>query len=108
MDQDKLFKSYLGESDITDNEVEELLNMAKMIILNRRYPFQDFPVDEDGEYVIEDRYLDLQVRIAVELYSKQGVEGQSSHTENGVTRNYFSAGVSSALLAEIIPKGKIL
>lgn len=97
------------EDNVTDEEIYYLLNTAKMIILNRRYPFQDYPVDEEtGEFLIENRYLNLQMRIAIELFAKEGVEGQTSHTENAVTRNYASAGISGSLLNEIVPKGKVI
>lgn len=93
---------------ITDNitvaELEDILESAKNIILSRRYPFGDFPVDEQGETILEPRYKDLQIRIAVELYAKIGVEGQTAHTENGVSRTYENANVSESLLREITPK----
>jgi hypothetical protein len=87
-----------------DNELElvDVLDSAKAIILSRRYPFGDHP-DE-----IEKRYEDLQVRIAVELYNKRGVEGQTSHSENGVSRSYASASVSEDLLREITPKAGVV
>ena len=109
-EQKKQLKYQLSKEDnVTDEEVDYLLHTAKMIILNRRYPFHDYPEDkETGEYLIENRYLNLQIRIAIELFAKEGVEGQTSHTENAVTRNYASAGISGALLNEIVPKGKVV
>ncbi len=83
-------------------ELVDVLDSAKAIILSRRYPFGDHP-DE-----IEKRYEDLQVRIAVELYNKRGVEGQTSHSENGVSRSYASASVSEDLLREITPKAGVV
>jgi hypothetical protein len=85
-----------------DLELEDVLESAKAVILSRRYPFGDHP-DE-----IEKRYEDLQVRIAVELYNKRGVEGQTSHSENGVSRSYASASVSEDLLREITPKAGVV
>jgi hypothetical protein len=87
-----------------DNEVElvDVLDSAKAIILSRRYPFGEQPD------VLEKRYEDLQVRIAVELYNKRGVEGQTSHSENGVSRSYSSASVSEELLREITPKAGVV
>jgi hypothetical protein len=38
------------------------------------------------------------------MYNKLGVEGQTSHSENGVSRSYSSASVSEELLREITPK----
>ena len=52
---------------------------------------------------VEDRYLITQVKIAIELYNKQGVEGQLMHSENGITRTYEHSGISKSLLDEIIP-----
>jgi hypothetical protein len=52
---------------------------------------------------VEPRYVDLQLRIAVELYNKQGAEGESAHSENGISRTYESAGISKNLLYEITP-----
>lgn len=104
-----ILKRRLKNEDISDDELNDLLECAKLIILNRRYPYHDYPVDEETEEpILERRYYDLQIRIAVEIFAKEGVEGETSHTENAVTRNYASASVSSALLNEIIPKGKIL
>ena len=87
-----------------DNELElvDVLESAKAVILSRRYPFGEHP-DE-----IEKKYEDLQVRIAVELYNKRGVEGQTSHSENGVSRSYASANVSEDLLSEITPKAGVV
>ena len=44
----------------------------------------------------------------VELYSKMGAEGQTSHAENTIARSYESAGISPSLLAEITPKVEVI
>ena len=85
-----------------DNELEDILESAKAVILSRRFPFGDYPAE------IEDRYKDLQIRIAVEMFSKRGAEGEITHSENGVSRTYTSAGVSEELLSEITPKGGVV
>ena len=87
---------------VTDTELEDILESAKAVILSRRFPFNEWP-DE-----IEDRYKDLQIRIAVEMCSKRGAEGETSHSENGVSRSYASAGVSEDLLSEITPKAGVV
>ncbi len=53
--------------------------------------------------VVEPQYLNLQLKIAVELYSKQGAEGQLSHSENGIGRSYDKTDVSIGLLEQITP-----
>ena len=81
-----------------DLELEDVLESARAVILSRRYPFGEQPTE------LEPKFLDLQIRIAVEMYNKRGVEGQTSHSENGVSRGYSSASVSEELLREITPK----
>lgn len=83
-----------------DEVLDDYLESAKSIIMERRYPFEDFPEQLDA------RYLDLQIRIAVELYNKRGAEGELSHSENGISRTYSSADVSKELLDVIVPKCK--
>ena len=87
-----------------DNELElvDLLESAKAVILSRRFPFGEYPAE------IEDRYKDLQIRIAVEMFNKQGAEGEIAHSENGVSRTYSSASVSEELLREITPKAGVV
>lgn len=85
-----------------DNLLDDFLESAKAIIMTNRYPFEDFPEE------LESRFLDLQARIAVDLYNKLGAEGEISHSENGVSRSYASSSVSPDLLKEIIPKGRVV
>ena len=86
----------------TDAELEDILESAKAVILSRRFPFGEHPEE------IENRYKDLQIRIAVEMYNKRGAEGETAHSENGISRSYASASVSEDLLREITPKVGVL
>ena len=88
--------------DVSDNELEDILESAKAVILSRRFPFGEQPTE------IEPRYNDLQIRIAVEMFNKRGAEGETAHSENGVSRTYSSASVSEELLREIVPKGGVV
>jgi hypothetical protein len=38
------------------------------------------------------------------MFNKRGAEGETAHSENGVSRSYSSASVSEELLREITPK----
>ena len=87
---------------VSDIELEDILESAKAVILSRRFPFGEQPAE------IEDRYKDLQIRIAVEMFSKRGAEGETAHSENGVSRSYASANVSEDLLKEITPKAGVV
>jgi hypothetical protein len=83
---------------VNDSELEDILESAKAVILSRRFPFGEQPEE------IENKYKDLQIRIAVEMFNKRGAEGETAHSENGVSRSYASANVSEDLLKEITPK----
>lgn len=109
---------------LTDNGVvpsdailTDCIESAKNAILSRRFPYGDWPVrnvvevdpDTEEETVVgtetyvEDRYLDLQYRLAIEIYNRQGSEGENAHSENGISRTYDGAWASSQLLNEIVP-----
>lgn len=96
-----------------------LLDDAKNAILSRRFPYQEWPTREvtvtNGneettvqETYVEDRYLDLQYKIALDLYNKQGAEGQTLHLENGVHRTYESSWISKQLLQEVTPYAGVI
>lgn len=82
----------------SDDLLTYLLEQAEGIVLNKRYPFGS----PEGA-TVEARYEHIQLQIAVELYSKMGAEGQTSHNENGVNRSYEAADVSPSLLKRIVP-----
>lgn len=88
--------------DVDNTTGYDLLDAAYDIIMQRRFPYEDWP-DE-----LEQRYWGLQIRIAVDLFNKSGAEGEMSHSENGVSRTYGAENVSTDLLAEIIPKVRFL
>ena len=88
--------------NVTDVELEDILESAKAVILSRRFPFGEQPTE------LEERYKDLQIRIAVEMFAKRGAEGETAHSENGVSRTYASANVSEDLLREITPKAGVV
>lgn len=99
-----------------DSLLEDMLESAKNIILGLRFPYQPWPTKlvetETGKLeevtVLEHRYLDLQVRVALAIYNKNGGDFETSHSENGVTRVFGSEGVPKALLDEVVPFAGVL
>lgn len=85
-----------------DTADEKLLSqyviLSEGIVLNRRYPFGT----PDGAKV-PTQYEQIQLLIALELFSKRGAEGQTEHDENGIARKYENASVSDSLLRRIPP-----
>lgn len=75
-----------------------LIETAEGIVLDRRYPF-GYPEGTE----VEKRFEHIQIQIALELFSKMGAEGQTAHSENGISRSYEAADVSPSLLKRIVP-----
>ena len=95
--EEKLNELAVGIAPDTADEavLRSELMAAESMILNKMYPF-GYP---DGTEV-PSRYERLQIKLAVELYTQRGAEGQSSHSENGVTRNFSEV---SRIMKQIIP-----
>lgn len=94
---DNLARLKLRTNEPDEAILEDCLESAKAAIMARRYPFQEWPEE------LEDRYLDLQFRMAMDIYAKIGAEGQTSHSENGINRAWESSWISEQLLSEVIP-----
>lgn len=81
----------------SDEVLNTYLTIAGRIILNRAYPYDD-SVSE-----VPNRYGIVQCTIATYLLNKRGAEGETAHSENGISRTYASADVPESLLSEVIP-----
>ena len=92
----QLLKAMVGESD-TEQVLLTYLKIAGQKILNRAYPYGT----EETE--VPTRYDFLQCEIAAYLLNKRGAEGQTSHTENGISRSYASADVPESLIGAVTP-----
>lgn len=77
----------------TDEVLDMMVALAEAEVLNKMYPF-----GYSDDAVVPTRYEMLQIQLAAELYTKRGADGQSSHSENGITRTWPE---KSALLARI-------
>lgn len=91
-------KLRIAPDTASDDLLSELLEQAGAIVLNRRFPF-GFPVDAE----VPHQYERVQISIALELYSKMGAEGETSHNENGISRTYEAGDISPSLLKQILP-----
>ena len=96
-----LLKAMVGESD-TEEVLLAYLNVAGRKIINRAYPYGT----EETE--VPTRYDFLQCEIAAYLLNKRGAEGQTGHSENGISRSYGSADVPESLLGAITPMVGVL
>lgn len=90
-----------GEKDA--ELLQDMLYSAKVSILTRRFPYKQFEGTGLYDIDLEPQYIDLQYRIALDLYNKLGAEGETEHTANGIKRVYESSWISDQLLSEVIP-----
>jgi hypothetical protein len=96
-----LLNAMVGESD-TEEVLLAYLNVAGRKIINRAYPYGT------DETEVPTRYDFLQCEIAAYLLNKRGAEGQTGHSENGISRSYESADVPESLLGAITPMVGVL
>lgn len=96
----KLVKAMSGEIDV--DTVSAYLSLARDKICRRAYPF-DPSVTE-----VPEKYQFLQIEIAVYLLNKRGGEGETSHSENGISRTYESGDVPASMMRQVVPMAGIL
>jgi Phage QLRG family, putative DNA packaging. len=78
-----------------DQKLQLMLDRAESVIKHRR----NWPEEEP----MEPRWNELQIQIALFLWNKQGAEGETQHTENGVSRSYENSDIPASLLNDITP-----
>lgn len=84
-----------GEDDL--EVVSAYLYLAGQKILARAYPY-DRSVTK-----VPPQYEHIQIEGAVYLLNKRGAEGETSHSENGVSRTYENADLPDSLINSIVP-----
>ena len=92
----------VGANESEDALLLMYLTDAENAIRNRLYPM------EDTEMIIPARYESRMVEIAAYLYNKRGAEGETSHSENGISRSYESGSIPTSMLSDIIPYGSVI
>ena len=100
-----LLRVMVGKSDggeWADDVLHSYLATAGRKIIHRAYPYDD-TVEE-----VPRRYGYLQCEIAAYLLNKRGAEGQTAHSENGISRTYESASVPESMLSEVTPHVGVL
>jgi len=78
-----------------DDVLDSLLSSAGSLVLNRMYPF-----GYAEDMLVPTRYEEIQIQLAVELYTQRGAEGQTGHGENGINRSWPE---KNRLLSMIVP-----
>ncbi len=89
-------KAMVGGSD-TDEVLSTYLMLAGRKIIARAYPYEPDVTE------VPTKYEYLQLEIAAYLLNKRGAEGQTSHSENGISRSYENADIPNSMLRSITP-----
>jgi len=85
------------EGDAFDSALTVYLTIAGQKILNRTFPYDSTKTEVPSQYEV------LQCEIAAYLWNKRGAEGQTSHSENGISRSYENADVPASMLKGVVP-----
>ena len=86
----------VGGSD-TDEVLSTYLLIAGRKIIARAYPYKSDVTE------VPTQYDTLQCEIAAYMLNKRGAEGQTSHSENGISRSYENADIPSSMLKVVTP-----
>lgn len=94
-------KAMLG-NQIDENWSDDVL-LAYLLIAGRKIINRAYPYSKDDSPIVPTKYEMLQCEIAVYLLNKRGAEGETSHSENGISRSYESADVPESMLKGVVP-----
>jgi len=83
----------------TNKKVDYCLLLAKSAILNR--------LNKESITEVPEKYVGVQLQLAVRYFNRQGAEGESTHDENGIKRTYGSVN-DEDLLSEVTPYAKVV
>lgn len=99
MDENEKLKTVraMVDSNDTDEVLSIYLKLAGKKIIAKVFPF-DNTITE-----VPMQYDTLQCEIAAYMLNKRGAEGQTSHSENGIVRQYENGDVPDSMLKGIAP-----
>ena len=78
------------------------LSIAGNKVCRKAYPFDPSQTTVPAQYEI------IQVEVAAYLLNKRGAEGETAHSENGISRSYENGDIPSSLLRDITPFSAVL
>ena len=90
-----------------DAELEDVLESAKAVILSKCFVSLARTSEEDKKAALEE-HNEKVLSAAVVIYNMRGIEGQISHSENGVARSYEEHAGMKSILAQIVPRGDVI
>lgn len=94
---EKLNKIKIMSGETDEDILRVFLDVAGKKIIAKAYPYSSDVTKVPAKYEL------LQCEIAVYLLNKRGAEGQTSHSENGISRQYENGDVPESMLKSVIP-----
>ena len=89
--------------DASEAELNDVLESAKDAILSRCFVSVENTSEEDKAHALA-VHKEKVLSAAVVIYNMRGVEGQTSHSENGVSRSYAGSEGLKPILERIVPR----
>lgn len=93
--------------EATEAELEDVLISARDVILSRCFVSVSSTSEEDKALALT-VHNEKVLRAAVVIYNMRGIEGQNSHSENGIARSYEDCAGMKSILQEIVPRGYVV
>lgn len=90
-------------SSAEDDLLTTYIDAAGREILSWRYSNAEAVPDE-----VPAEYEMTQIQAVINAYTQSGIEGQTSSTENGITRRFEYAGMTQYIRANVIPIAGVL
>lgn len=91
---------------MTGEQAEEVLStyleIAGQKILRKAYPY------DDPQTEVPAKYHYTQLEVAAYLLNKRGAEGETAHSENGISRSYEDGDVPPSLMREVVPCAAVI
>lgn len=87
--------------DFSDDDIYDEIDNAFEAINSRRH------FNPTSSILIEDQYKNLACNLCISVMTKEGAEGETSHSENGITRAYDSSDYPASMLNRIVPLAKL-
>lgn len=101
-DKIKTVQTLIGDCDeATTDTIAVYLKLAESAILKRLYPFGA------ASNILPQQYEMDQCELAVRFFNRRGAEGETSHSENSITRTYGTVN-DEDILSRIVPFAKVM
>lgn len=73
------------------------LDLAGQKIIEKCYPYRTDVTE------VPEKYVGTQLEISAYLLNKRGADGETMHSENGISRTYENASVPDSMLRNVMP-----